>query len=130
MDLLSTILSYELLILLVGLGVLITYGLLTGTINMSGLLLDKTSGRAISPGRLQLLIVTLTIALYYLLMVIDSKDTGKLPDLPNEFLVALGGSHVLYLGGKLYGMLASKFGFASPRVKERFEPLPKRRINR
>lgn len=130
MDALATTLRYEMLFLLTALIVVISYRLLTQQINTKGLLLDKTSGRAFSPGRLQMLVVTLGIALYYVLMVLDTKDTGKLPDMPNEFLVALGGSHVFYLGGKLYGTLASKLGFASPKLKERFQPKPveKRRM--
>src|SRR5688572_17546967 len=114
MDTLSTVLRYEMLIMLMVLMGIIAYRLLVRQINTKGLLLDKTSGRAFSPGRLQLLVVTLAIALYYILMVIDTKDTGKLPDLPNEYLVALGGSHVIYLGGKVYGMLATKLASALP----------------
>lgn len=129
MDILSTVLLYELLFLLTALIVVVTYGLLTNKINTRGLLLDKTSGRAFSPGRLQMLVVTLGIALYYVVLVSDTKDTGRLPDMPHEFLIALGGSHTIYLGGKFYGMLASKLGLASPREEERFKP-SKRRMKR
>ncbi|HEY0004004.1 MAG TPA: hypothetical protein VGB17_04270 [Pyrinomonadaceae bacterium] len=130
MDALSMALNYEMLFLLTGLVVLITYRLLTNRINMRGLLLDKTSGRAFSPGRLQLLIVTVVIALYYLLMVFDTRETGRLPNMPDEFLLALGGSNVVYLGGKLYGLLASRLGFASPRLSERALQTNERRMKR
>jgi len=125
METLSTALRYEMLFLLVALIVMITYRLLTRKINIEGLLLDKTSGRAFSPGRLQLLIVTMSIAIYYVAMVLKTKETGTLPNLPNEFLLALGGSHAFYLSGKLYGLLASKLGFASPLIRERFQPTNK-----
>ncbi len=114
MDSLSTALRYEMLVLLIALIVLIGYFMATNRINVKGLLMDKTGGRALSAGRLQMLIVTLSIALYYILMVVETKDTGKFPDLPNEYLLALGGSHTVYLSGKLYGMLAGKFRLAPP----------------
>ena len=129
MDTLSTVLRYEMLFLLTALIVLIAYWMLTNRINVKGLLVDKTSGRAFSPGRLQLLIVSMSIALYYVLLVIETKDTGRLPEMPNEFLMALGGSHAMYLGGKFYGMLVSKLGFASPRMRERRQTR-KRRMKR
>ena len=122
MDTLSTVLRYELLFLLTALIVVITYRLLTRKINIEGLLLDKTSGRAFSAGRLQMLVVTLGIAVYYLMTVMETNNAGKLPDLPNEMLIALGGSHAIYLSGKTYGMLASKLGFASPRMRKRAKP--------
>ena len=125
METLSTALRYEMLFLLVALIVMITYRLLTRKINIEGLLLDKTSGRAFSPGRLQLLIVTMSIAIYYVAMVLKTKETGTLPNLPKEFLLALGGSHAFYLSGKLYGLLASKLGFASPLIRQRFQPTSK-----
>lgn len=127
METLGTVLRYEMMLLLLVLIAVITYKLMVQQININGLLLDKTGGRGFSPGRLQMLAVTLTIALYYLLMVFDSQDTERLPDLPNEFLIALGGSHTIYLGGKLYGMLAARLGFASPRMKMRAKPKERRR---
>ena len=122
METLSMVLRYEMLFLLIGLMVIVAYRLLTQKINVKGLLMDKTGGRAFSPGRLQMLIVTISIAAYYVLMVIEAKDAGKFPDMPNEFLLALGGSHTIYLGGKLYGRFASALGLASPLMKERSKP--------
>lgn len=127
METLETVLRYELLLLLLVLIALLVYKIMVQEINTNGLLLDKTSGRAFSPGRLQMLVVTLTIALYYMLLVFDAKDTARLPDMPTEFLLALGGSHAIYLSGKLYGLLAARLGFASPLMKERAKP-PERRI--
>lgn len=113
MDTLSTILRYEMFFVLVALALIIAYRLLTQQINTDGLLRDKVSGRETSPGRLQMLIVTLLIAIYY---VAEVLQTQKMPDMPRELLLALGGSHLFYLGGKLYALLASKLEFAANRV--------------
>lgn len=130
MQALSAALRYEMMFALAGLVLIIAYRLLTNQINTRGLMLDKTGGRAFSPGRLQLLIVTLVVAVYYLLTVFGNKETGRLPDLPNEFLMMLGGSHVFYLGGKLYGLLASRLGFASPMLRARAVHIDERRMKR
>lgn len=74
--------------------------MLTGAINMRGLLDDKVS-RGLSPGRVQLLISTVMGAGYYLLLAIERAPSGKLPDIPEEALLLVGGSHLVYLGGKV-----------------------------
>lgn len=122
MNTLATVLRYELLFLLFVLAALVGYRMLTQQINVTGLLMDKTSGRAISPGRVQLLMSTIGLAAYYLFLVVDTKDTSRLPDLPNELVVAFGASHSVYLLGKLYGRFATTFGLASPKVRERAKP--------
>jgi hypothetical protein len=122
MNTLATILRYELILLLTALALVVGYRLLTHQINVKGLLMDKTSGRAISPGRLQMLIATLSIAGYYLMMVVDTNDKTRLPELPNEYVAALGASNSIYLLGKLYGRFATTLGFASPKVRERAKP--------
>jgi hypothetical protein len=118
MNTLSTVLRYEMFFVLTALAVIIAYGLLTRQINTKGLLRDKVGGRAISTGRLQMLIVTLVIAIYY---IVEMLKTQKLPDMPQGFLLALGGSHLFYLGGKVYGLLASKLELAATRIVGRFQ---------
>ena len=113
MNTLSTVLRYEVFFALTALVVIIAYRLLTGQINTRGLLRDKVGGRAISPGRLQLLIVTLLIIIYYVMKVLETK---KFPNMPQEFVLALGGSNLVFLGGKFYGLLASKFETAITRI--------------
>ena len=73
METLSLVLRYEMLLLLSVLIVILTYKMLVQEINTNGLLLDKTSARAFSPGGLQMLVVTLTIAVYYMFMVFDAQ---------------------------------------------------------
>jgi hypothetical protein len=119
MDALTTALRYELLFLLTALMTLIAYRLLTRQINTKGLLDDKTGRGVFSPARLQMLIVTLGIAIYYVAMVLKTKETGELPHLPKEFLLALGGSHLFYLGGKVLGLVAGRLELAATKIVER-----------
>jgi hypothetical protein len=81
----------------------------TSKINLSGLMYDKSSG-AFSPGRLQLLLFTLLVAVSYMMALTGFAVPGSLieapgkPDLlPNidKWVVSvLGGSSASYLGGK------------------------------
>lgn len=116
MQTLGIVLRYELLILLLVLIAIIAYRLMVRQINTDGLLLDKTGSQTVSPARVQMLVVTVMIAIYYMFLVMKTEDTGRLPNLPNELMIALGGSHLIYLGGKLYDTLAARFGFVSPRL--------------
>jgi hypothetical protein len=122
MSTIAMVLRYELFFFLITLVVIVGYRMITKQINVEGLLLDKTSGRTFSPGRLQMLIVSMSVAIYYLMLIMDIKDTTRLPDMPNEFILALGGSHGIYLMGKLYGRFATTLGLASPNVKKRAKP--------
>ena len=114
MNTLVIILRYEIWILLITLSAVIFYQLVTGRINTRGLLRDKISGRSFSPGRLQLLIVSLAGAFYYLLMIFNSENPGELPEVPSSLLMMVAGSHVFYLGGKLTGLLKQLFGLSPP----------------
>jgi|ERR1044071_1595367 hypothetical protein len=113
MGALSTLLSYETGFLLAALASIISYRLLTRQINTRGLLRDKVGGRAVSPGRLQLLVVTVVTAAY---CVFEVAQTRRMPEVPRELIAALGASHLLYLGGKLYGLLAGKLDLAAARA--------------
>ena len=118
MNTISTALAYEIWILLVALASVVSYQLLTGGINMRGLLRDKMSGRALSPGRLQLLVSTVSGALYYLMLVFGNQEAGEFPPVPNEIILALAGSHAFYLGGKLQALLRQLFGLSSPQREQ------------
>lgn len=93
------IVRLELALILGGLALVVAYKILTGGINMRGLLDDKVSG-ALSPGRVQLLVSTVMGAGYYLMLAIAQAPSGRLPDFPEEALLLVGGSQVVYLGGK------------------------------
>ena len=95
---------YESVALLVLIMLSVAHRLLTGSINTTGLLQTKNQAGGVSPARVQLLMLTGSVALYYLVLVLQSLKTQnqplKLPELPSELLFALAGSHTLYLGAK------------------------------
>jgi hypothetical protein len=122
MGILSTVLRYEMFFVLTALAATVGYRLLTRQININGLLSDKMSDRPgpgrFSTARLQMLIVTFLIAIYFILEVIS---TEKMPQLPKEFLMALGGSHSVYLSSKLFGLIGSKLENAATRILKNFQ---------
>ena len=74
---------------------------------------DDASGKtSFSPGRAQLLILTLLVALQYVMQVIHNP--AAFPQIPGSWVAALGGSQVVYLGGKAQSLL---FGG----IKDRFK---------
>jgi hypothetical protein len=94
---------WEMIILLGGLMVVVLSKVLAGGINMSGLLEVKRGDDqgSFSPGRAQMMMATLLAAMYYLLQVINNPSADSLPDAPATLVGVLGGSHAIYLGGKL-----------------------------
>lgn len=97
-------------LLLAGLFVTVAAQILNGRINTRHLFSGKQKGGGhyTSPERIQLFAFTLWTALNYLISVIDNPTSGKLPDVPEQTLYLLGGSHFVYLGGKAYAMLFTK----------------------
>ena len=95
------------------LAAIISAGLLTGSINTSGLLHGKSPAgqESISPTRVQLLLFTLATAGTYLTQAFSAQGSLTMPDVPEHTIIALGGSHALYLGTKAYT-------FFSKRAKE------------
>lgn len=91
-------------ILLAGIFGLVFWKILTGSISLSGLF--QTNDEQFSPGRVQMLIFTLIVAVRYLVQVIQNPTA--FPEIPADWIAVLGGSHALYLGGKARGMLFNK----------------------
>jgi hypothetical protein len=90
--------------LLGGFFLLIAYRLFTGAINTKGLLMDKAVGGP-SPARVQLMLLSMSGAFYYLMRVVDlvqSHGAGelKLPDPPNTLLALVLGSNTVYVTAK------------------------------
>jgi hypothetical protein len=81
--------------------------LLTGGINTNHLLYGKKKdGRwYFSPGRVQLLVVTVFIAFGYFMSVLKNPNRTSLPDVDESVLALLFGSHAIYLGGKARALL-------------------------
>ncbi len=103
---LVTLIRWEVQIFLLALAGVIVVKLLNGEINTSGLFHGRISGRDrnhdqyFSPERVQLMLVTLAAAFYYLNLVLNNPKPDSLPDIPQSWPTALGGSNAVYLGGK------------------------------
>ena len=89
---------------ILGLVAVIVLQIVMGRIAVAGLLASKDAeGRtSFSPARLQLLIFTVVIAARYLYTVFTSPSQASLPSLPPGVVAALGGSQMVYLGGKAF----------------------------
>ena len=98
MSTLSAFVRFEIGLLLGLLVIVIGYQILTGRINANNLLYDKDQTQAYSPGRLQALYISLSAAGFFLLEVL--RNPTLFPDVPAELVWAVGGSNLLYLGGK------------------------------
>lgn len=97
---------WEAYLLIGGLFAIILYKILSGSIDLNGLLTgDRRDGSEFfSPGRAQLLAFTIMTAFNYLMEVVRSPSLQALPTIPHSTLAILAGSHLLYLGGKARSM--------------------------
>ncbi|MFO1159919.1 MAG: hypothetical protein U1E60_13850 [Reyranellaceae bacterium] len=79
----------------------IAYKIVTGTIDVTKLLSDGTTGQA-STSRFQLVVFSFVIAFSYLIVLINGLSTagGKLPEIPWSLLALLGVSAATYAAGK------------------------------
>jgi len=108
MTLLTKLVCAEVLVFLGALFLLVVSSLLSGRINMRGLLHgNKGDGTTyFSPERVQLLLVTLGTAFQYLLNV--QKDPSHFPPVDSSWLAIFGGSHFIYLTGKFGASLLGR----------------------
>lgn len=98
----SQIIAWEVQLFLLALFGIVAVQILTGKINTKGLLYKKEGDGSISPERIQLLLATFAAAFEYLSKVLTNRTLTQLPDVPENWLLLLGGSHALYLGRRLY----------------------------
>ena|ERR1700690_1194934 len=112
---LATLAYWEAVVLLGGLAGAVFWQIASGQISLAYLLeadvrnADGTGFTTeVSPGRVQALIVTLYVALYYLLQVINNPK--QFPTLPAEMVAALAASHGVYLVGKAQSMFLGSLG--------------------
>jgi hypothetical protein len=111
---LLTLASWGGLILLGGFFAIVFWKLATGSIVLDQLLEgdvrdpESADGYStqVSPARVQSLSITLFVALYYLVQVI--QNCKELPALPGALVALLAGSHAVYLGGKAQAMLGDR----------------------
>ncbi len=108
MALLTKLVCAEVFLFLGALFLLVVSSMLSGRINMRGLLHGKKGDGTtyFSPERVQLLLVTLGTAFQYLLNV--QKDPSHFPPIDASWLAIFGGSHFVYLGGKLSASLLGR----------------------
>jgi hypothetical protein len=107
MDWLAMVFLWEATIILVALATLVVYKGITGRINLVGLLRDKETNQ-LSPGRVQLLVLTLVGAGTYLTQVAQAPP-ATLPEFSEETLGAVAVSQGLYLSGKSLQLLRRRF---------------------
>lgn len=83
----------------------VAFQLLTRRIHMRGLLWGKQADGtySFSPARVQVLIITIGSALYYLAQVLS--DPNHLPAVPLPLLETVGVSHAFFLSGKAWQLL-------------------------
>jgi len=103
MGLLRDAAKWELIFLITSIGVVSLWRLFKDG-SFSGLL--RSNDHTLSPGRIQLLMLTVLTALQYLLSTI--QDPTHLPDLPTNLVSVLGGSQALYLGAKAWDTFGTK----------------------
>lgn len=81
--------------------VIVLLQMLTGGINLRGLLGAKDGSANVSPERVQLLALTITAGLAYINQVANAHGTS-LPDVNSNWLYLYGGSTSLYAAAKFW----------------------------
>ncbi|MGQ3686085.1 MAG: hypothetical protein ACUBOA_13925 [Candidatus Loosdrechtia sp.] len=107
MDMVVVFVGLEVWSFLIGLLAIVIYKIYTGEINFRGVLCEKihtAKTRRYSVVRVQLMIFVVVSAFYYVSQVIENPT--EFPPVPNELLLALGGSQMVYLAGKSYSFLS------------------------
>jgi len=107
METIAIFVQLEIWLILGGLALIVGYQMLTGKINTTGLLDDKKDKQTagFSPARVQLLIMTLFGAGYYLLLTVKDGYPTEFPEVPQELLALVGDGNLVYLGAKARSML-------------------------
>ena len=104
---LMTFARYEIGFFLASLTAVVAFQLLTGRINTRGIISEKTKDGlgGVSPARLQLLLFTGAFAFYVLSQVVKFR---QFPEIETKWLLILGGSHSVFLGGKGLSLLLNQ----------------------
>lgn len=104
---LSRVLHFEVLFILYALAATVFYQILTGRINLSGILSHKSGSGQLSPGRVQLLLATIAASASYLTQVAKATN-GKLPDMDANWLYVFGGSSGIYALEKAWNVWSGR----------------------
>ncbi len=112
---------WEGFLLLGSLAGIVVFKLIGGQISTRELLTgERAHGpEFFSPGRAQLLVVTVLGAAYDLVQVLHSPGRDSLPPLPKTMVAALGGSQAIYLAGKAWAVLGDRLGARFANFRQR-----------
>lgn len=110
-DALVSFARFVAVLIVAGLAIAVFYRLITGQIRTRGLL-SNDDGTP-SPNSVQLLVMTIIGALWYLARAVDA---GTLPDVPEELLLLIGGSGLTFVGTEAFGWF---FGNERERLRMR-----------
>jgi hypothetical protein len=97
----SSIIELDAYIIVYGLALIVALKLLNSSINMRGLLIDKSHPSRVSPARVQLLIATISLSAQYVHAASTSLD-GSFPKLGSGWLYLFGGSSAIYVVRKAF----------------------------
>jgi hypothetical protein len=103
MDVLATLLKWEIGLFLLGLAIIIVSQILSGKISTRGLLREKNTTEEFSWSRVQLLVFTIIVTLICLCQILTHPV--KFPEISWAWLLVLGGSNLVFLGDKAYKLL-------------------------
>lgn len=103
MQVLLTVARWEIIILATAFGAVTGWKLFQSG-SLAGLL--RSADGTFSPGRVQLLVLTVMTALQYVLATLH--DPSHLPAIPSALLMATGGSQTVYLGAKAWGIFGKQ----------------------
>ena len=90
----------EIWFLLICTAAITIFQLLTGRINLKGLLYEENTSDKFSPVRLQLLLISVAVALYYLYQLF--KEPTRFPMVNVGVVLVFGVSNLVYIAGKYW----------------------------
>jgi hypothetical protein len=104
MSSLLDLVSWEGLLFLLALFVIVLVRMTTGKIRVRGLLdgIAPDGTRFASSGRSQLLVATAWVAAHCVSQIL--QNPGKFPDISRNYLLLFGGSQLFYLASKYYSL--------------------------
>ncbi len=106
MSFVAEFMIFEIWFILIGMAIIVIFQLITGRINLKGLLCEKNMANKFSPVRVQLLLVFVAVALYYLLK--QFKDPTHFPMVNINVVLVLGGSNLVYIARKYRSIYRTK----------------------
>jgi hypothetical protein len=121
MEQLATLARWEMMAVLICIAGTIVYKIAAGTISLKGLLTGerRDGNQYFSPGRAQLLLVTLIMAGLYVKRVAANPSITSLPEIPSAMVAVLATSQAFYLADKIRALF---FGLSATNSRKGSEP--------